>query len=100
MKKSKESISRGAERILIREHPRTYKDDAANFSSSSSIHNIDAYNAIKAFLPFKENRGLIFLDPPFEVKNEFQKLLEALKKIKLRILNNTVLIWYPIKDLS
>ena len=41
---------------------------------------MDAYSAIKAFIPFKENRGLIFLDPPFEVKNEFQKLLEALKK--------------------
>ena len=27
-------------------------------------------------------------------------MLEALKKIKLRVLNNTVLIWYPIKDLS
>ncbi|MFV9930305.1 MAG: 23S rRNA (adenine(2030)-N(6))-methyltransferase RlmJ [Rickettsia endosymbiont of Haemaphysalis japonica] len=66
----------------------------------NDTHNIDAYNAIKALLPFKENRGLILLDPPFEVKNEFQKLLEALKKIKLRVLNNTVLIWYPIKDLS
>ncbi|MCZ6883760.1 MAG: palindromic element RPE5 domain-containing protein [Rickettsia endosymbiont of Ixodes ricinus] len=33
MEKSKESISRGAERILIREHPRTYKDDVANFAS-------------------------------------------------------------------
>ncbi|AFB21424.1 23S rRNA (adenine(2030)-N(6))-methyltransferase RlmJ [Rickettsia canadensis] len=43
------------------------------------MHNIDAYNAIKAFIPFKENRGF-FLDPPFEVKNEFQKLREALKK--------------------
>lgn len=64
----------------------------------NTTHNIDAYNAIKAFLPFKENRGLIFLDPPFEVKNEFQKLLEALKKIKLRVLN-PILIWYPIKDL-
>lgn len=65
----------------------------------TNAHNIDAYNAIKAFLPFKENRRLIFLDPPFEVRNEFQKLLEALKKIKLRVLNNPVLIWYPIKDL-
>ncbi|BBJ30920.1 hypothetical protein RAS_00290 [Rickettsia asiatica] len=33
LKKSKESVSRGAERIEVREHPRTYKDDAANFSS-------------------------------------------------------------------
>ncbi|WP_196792440.1 23S rRNA (adenine(2030)-N(6))-methyltransferase RlmJ [Rickettsia canadensis] len=53
---------------------------------------------IKAFIPFKENRGF-FLDPPFEVKNEFQKLREALKKIKLRSLNNTVLMWYTIKRL-
>ena len=37
LEKSKESVSRGAERILIREHPRSYKDDVANFSSSSSI---------------------------------------------------------------
>jgi|GEM_PF-901459 len=37
LEKSKESVSRGAERILIREHLRTYKDDVANFSSSSSI---------------------------------------------------------------
>ncbi|GAA5252168.1 23S rRNA (adenine(2030)-N(6))-methyltransferase RlmJ [Candidatus Rickettsia kedanie] len=65
----------------------------------NDTHNIDAYNAIKAFLLFKENRGLILLDLPFEVKNEFQKLLAALKKIKLRVLNNPVLIWYPIKDL-
>ncbi|MCC8418501.1 MAG: palindromic element RPE5 domain-containing protein [Rickettsia endosymbiont of Glossina mortisans submortisans] len=37
MEKSKEFVSREAERIIIREHPRTYKDDAANFSSGTSI---------------------------------------------------------------
>ncbi|MCC8462568.1 MAG: palindromic element RPE5 domain-containing protein [Rickettsia endosymbiont of Ecitomorpha arachnoides] len=34
-KKSKESVSRGAERILNIQHPRTYKDDVANFSSGA-----------------------------------------------------------------
>ncbi|WP_323136194.1 palindromic element RPE5 domain-containing protein [Rickettsia rhipicephali] len=33
MEKSKESVNRGAERILIREHPRTYQDNVANFSN-------------------------------------------------------------------
>ncbi|HJD60274.1 MAG TPA: palindromic element RPE5 domain-containing protein [Rickettsia endosymbiont of Omalisus fontisbellaquei] len=37
MEKNKESISRGGERILNVQHPRAYKDDVANFSSSSSI---------------------------------------------------------------
>ncbi|MFV0250987.1 MAG: palindromic element RPE5 domain-containing protein [Rickettsia aeschlimannii] len=31
MEKSKESVSRGAERILIREHPRAYQNNVANF---------------------------------------------------------------------
>ncbi|MCX4079673.1 palindromic element RPE5 domain-containing protein [Rickettsia rhipicephali] len=30
MEKSKESVSRGAERILIREHPRTSQNNVAN----------------------------------------------------------------------
>ncbi|MFY9589312.1 23S rRNA (adenine(2030)-N(6))-methyltransferase RlmJ [Rickettsia endosymbiont of Halotydeus destructor] len=64
----------------------------------SNTYEMDAYTAIKAFLPFKEKRGLIFLDPPFEVKNEFDRLFEAIKEIKSRALNNCVLIWYPIKD--
>ncbi|HJD55948.1 MAG TPA: palindromic element RPE5 domain-containing protein [Rickettsia endosymbiont of Pyrocoelia pectoralis] len=37
MEKSKESVSRGAERTIVREHSRTYKDDVANFSNSASI---------------------------------------------------------------
>ncbi|MEY4463905.1 MAG: Cytochrome c-type biosis protein ccmF [Pseudomonadota bacterium] len=40
LEKSKESVSRGAERIIIREHSRTYKDDTANFSSGASILGI------------------------------------------------------------
>ncbi|MGX6960396.1 MAG: palindromic element RPE5 domain-containing protein [Rickettsia endosymbiont of Pentastiridius leporinus] len=38
MEKSKESVSRGAERTIVREHPRTYKDDVANLRGSSSLH--------------------------------------------------------------
>nr|WP_232049247.1 palindromic element RPE5 domain-containing protein [Rickettsia asiatica] len=37
LENSKESVSRGAERILNVQHPRTYKDIVTNFSSSSSI---------------------------------------------------------------
>ncbi|WP_324607272.1 palindromic element RPE5 domain-containing protein [Rickettsia tamurae] len=36
LEKSEESVRRGAEHTEVREHPRAYKDDSANFSSSSS----------------------------------------------------------------
>nr|WP_218459956.1 palindromic element RPE5 domain-containing protein [Rickettsia sp. TH2014] len=35
--KSKESIRRGAERIINVAHPRAYKGDTANFASGTSI---------------------------------------------------------------
>lgn len=63
-------------------------------------YNIDAYKAVKTFIPFKEKRGLIFLDPPFETKCEFDKLIQALKLIKQRAMNLCSLIWYPIKHLQ
>nr|WP_147143020.1 palindromic element RPE5 domain-containing protein [Rickettsia asiatica] len=46
MEKSKESVSRGPQRIIIREDWRTYKDDVANFSSSTSIYY---ENAVKYY---------------------------------------------------
>nr|WP_082894510.1 palindromic element RPE5 domain-containing protein [Rickettsia sp. Tenjiku01] len=33
LEKSKESVAEGRSAYLIREHPRTYKDDVTNFSS-------------------------------------------------------------------
>jgi 23S rRNA (adenine2030-N6)-methyltransferase len=63
----------------------------------TGTHNLDAYLALKAFLPFEEKRGLIFLDPPFEKRDEFSKLVRALKMIKMRAENICTLIWYPVK---
>lgn len=81
-------------------HPNDYTSLKNFLGYSANITNIDAYKAIKAFLPFSEKRGLIFLDPPFEVKDEFSKLLQGLKEIKSRALNHCILIWYPIKNQS
>ncbi|MCC8406491.1 MAG: alanine--tRNA ligase [Rickettsia endosymbiont of Sceptobius lativentris] len=53
LEKSKETVSRGAEHILIREHPRTYKDDAANFSSSTSIEVIDTLKYLGSIIVHK-----------------------------------------------
>lgn len=92
-------LLRPHDRLIASElHPADYLSLKNLLGETTNIHNLDAYKAVKAFVPFKEKRGLIFLDPPFEVKNEFDKLLEVIKEIKSRALNNCVLIWYPIKD--
>ncbi|KJV81649.1 RPE5 domain protein [Rickettsia hoogstraalii str. RCCE3] len=40
LERSNRSVSRGAERTEVREHPRAYKDDVANFGGPSSIKEI------------------------------------------------------------
>ncbi len=80
-------------------HKDDYLELKENMSSTNAkIHNICAYNAIKAFCPPKEKRGLIFIDPAFEVQDEFKKLIAVLQHTKSSFLNGLVMIWLPIKD--
>ncbi len=62
------------------------------------IHARDGYEALKAFLPFSEKRGLILIDPPFEKPDEFDRLIEAVKLIHARMKGAVLAVWYPIKE--
>jgi 23S rRNA (adenine2030-N6)-methyltransferase len=92
-----QNMSRVEDRLIACElHPQDY--ETLKKVIFTNTHNIDAYQALKAFLPFKEKRGLIFLDPAFEVKNEFDKLINGLELIFERAFNICTIIWYPIKN--
>ena len=39
---------------------------------------IDGYTALNAYVPPKERRGLVLIDPPFEQPDEFDRLAQAL----------------------
>jgi len=57
----------------------------------------DGYAALKAQLPPKENRGLVLIDPPFEVADEFERLAQAVMTGLTRWPNGTFCVWYPVK---
>ena len=59
---------------------------------------VDGYQALPAQLPPKQTRALILIDPPFEEKGEFTRMLGALVK-SYRIFPQAVFaLWYPLKD--
>lgn len=64
----------------------------------AQIHHRDGYEALKAFLPFPEKRGLILIDPPFETPDEAEKLVAAARAIQSRMPGAVAAIWYPIKE--
>jgi 23S rRNA (adenine2030-N6)-methyltransferase len=80
-------------------HAETYRWLKRNldYEKKIALHEQDAYHAMKAFLPLKEKRGLILIDPPYEIDNEFKHLAEALKIALHRFQQGIYAIWYPIK---
>jgi len=64
------------------------------------IREEDAYQALRACLPPKERRGLVLVDPPYEVKDEFQRMIKGLGEALRRWPTGIYALWYPIKSLS
>ncbi|MBU0455622.1 MAG: 23S rRNA (adenine(2030)-N(6))-methyltransferase RlmJ [Pseudomonadota bacterium] len=86
--------------ILVELHPEDVKSLKQFFrkDSQTAVHHNDGYQAIKAFLPPKEKRGLILIDPPFEKTDEFQNIIKAMKTAYRKFPTGVYAIWYPIKD--
>src|SRR3989338_649463 len=86
--------------ILCELHPDDYfflKDNVGK-SKQIAIHHMDGYLSMKAFLPPKQKRGLVLIDPPFEASNEFAKIQEAVRISLQHWRAGHYLIWYPMKD--
>lgn len=57
----------------------------------------DGYAALKTYLPPRENRGLVLIDPPYESESEFAQVERALHLGMHRWPNGVFALWYPIK---
>jgi 23S rRNA (adenine2030-N6)-methyltransferase len=64
---------------------------------NTTIDDGDGYHALSAYLPPKEKRGLIFVDPPFEEADEFNRLAHALVLAAERWPTGVYCMWYPLK---
>jgi 23S rRNA (adenine2030-N6)-methyltransferase len=59
---------------------------------------IDGWTALAAYVPPKERRGLVLIDPPFEAADDFARLPAALAEAQRKWATGIYLVWYPIKD--
>ena len=59
---------------------------------------IDGWTALNAFVPPKERRGLVLIDPPFEEAGDFPRLASELEAAHRKWASGTYLLWYPIKE--
>lgn len=58
---------------------------------------IDGWTALSAYVPPKERRGLVLIDPPFEEASDFRRLAEGLAAAHRKWATGIYALWYPIK---
>lgn len=92
---------RDQDRLMALElHPADAEALRENFAGDiqTRVTQLDGWAAIGTHLPPKEKRGLVLVDPPFEIKGEFERMTQALVKAHARWPGGTYAFWYPIKD--
>jgi len=55
----------------------------------------DGFRGLMAQLPPSSRRGLVLIDPPYEVKTDYRQVLDTLKQALKRFATGTYLLWYP-----
>lgn len=94
-------LMRDIDRLVANEaHPDDAGKLAAMFARdpAAKVLELDGWTMLKAVLPPKERRGVVLIDPPFEVPGEFQRMIEGLAAVHRRFATGTVMLWYPVKD--
>ena len=85
---------------VVELHPADAASLADLFAGDARVKvvELDGWLALKSFLPFKERRGLVLIDPPFEKPGEFDRIVTGLVQATRRFATATYLLWHPIKD--
>jgi len=58
---------------------------------------IDGWTALGAYVPPKERRGLVLIDPPFEEEADFTRLANVVAAAHRKWPTGIYCLWYPIK---
>lgn len=83
-------------------HPETFQSLSRSLRRDGRIKTlaIDGWTALKAYVPPKERRGLVLVDPPFERDDEFHMLAETFAAAHRKWPTGIYALWYPIKGRS
>lgn len=65
---------------------------------SIQLQHTEGMAALKASVPPKERRGLIFIDPAYEIKTEYRTIAHEIAEAYKRFSTGVYCLWYPIVD--
>jgi len=72
--------------------------DSLRRDTQARVVDLDGWTALPAFVPPNERRGLVLIDPPFEQKDEFERLASGFAAAFAKWPTGIYLLWYPAKS--
>ena len=86
------------ELVLCELHPTEQRALSERFAGDEKvrIHAGDGYSALAQYLPPPTGRGLVLIDPSFEMKTELEDMTAALQIALKRFGHGVYAIWYPV----
>lgn len=93
------NVLRPQDRAILTElHPSDYPLLRKNMQKFSNIQvkRENGFQQLKSILPPKERRGFVLIDPPYELKEDYQLVVDAIVEGYKRFATGTYAIWYPV----
>ena len=84
---------------LFELHPSDCKLLIENFrgqGKQTRIELLDGFAGIKACLPPPTKRAAVLIDPPYELKDDYQRVVDCVKDSLKRFATGTYMVWYPL----
>ena len=94
-------LLRAGDRLVLTELNKKDCDSLATLYARDkqvTVQLADGYHALKAHLPPKERRGLIFIDSSFDRAREFQRLTRGLVEAYKKFATGVYVLWYPLME--
>ena len=60
------------------------------------VNQSDGYQGVLGLLPPPSRRGVILIDPPYELKEDYQKAVNTIIKAYTKFATGTYILWYPV----
>ncbi|WP_020407034.1 23S rRNA (adenine(2030)-N(6))-methyltransferase RlmJ [Hahella ganghwensis] len=84
--------------VLCELHPQEFEWLKKHYRHCSNIHLHfrDGFEGVLGMVPPPEKRGLVLIDPSYELKQDYQRIPAYLEKLRKRWAGACVAIWYPV----
>lgn len=61
----------------------------------TQVNEQDGFDGLKGLLPPPSRRGLVLIDPSYEDKNDYRRVVDSIKDSLKRFATGTYAVWYP-----